>query len=115
MSTCIKCIMLAGILAISGGVGAAAPTDASGAPLQEGSLGNEQLIRDALQGVHAKAGMLGCSKIDSWQPYVLAQPQGTPGERMWRERWVITCQGTEHTIDIQFNEAGPGAADWTIE
>ena len=103
------------LLALSGAAVAAKGSDAPSAELQEGSLANPKLIRDALQGVHMKAGMLGCTKIDSYQPYVREQPQGSPGERMWRERWVITCQGHEHSIDLRFNEAGLDAADWTIE
>ena len=105
------------LLALCGNAGAS--TD-SGAPdgnggLQKGSLANQQLIRDALVGVHAKAGALGCSKVDAYQPYVLAEPQGTPGQQVWRERWVVSCQRHKYPIDIRFNESGAGAADWTIE
>ena len=99
--------------------GCAANTVNSGAPsgtLQKGSLANRQLIRDALVGVNAKAGALGCTKkIDSFQPYVLAMPQGSPGSRVWWERWVIACGVQTYPIDIRFNESGPDAADYTIK
>lgn len=102
-------------LALSGVAGAATIEDAAVDALQKGSLANQQLVRDALMGVHSKAGALGCTKVDSYQPYVLAQPQGLPGHRVWRERWVVACQGHEHPIDIRFSESGLDAADWTIE
>ena len=82
--------------------------------LQQGTLANQQLIRDTMAGVAGKAATLGCLKIDSWVPYVLALPQGTPGSRVWRERWIVNCSGRTYPIDIRFNESGMGAADYTI-
>jgi len=105
-------------LVVSSLIGCASNTVSSSAPsgtLQKGSLANQQLIRDALLGVHAKAGTLGCQKIDSYQPYVLAMPQGSPGSRVWWERWVVVCGVQTYPIDIRFNESGPGAADYTIK
>jgi hypothetical protein len=111
--TCLSALFIAVL------TGCAANTVNSGAPsgtLQKGSLANQQLIRDALVGVNAKAGALGCTKkIDSFQPYVLAMPHGSPGSRVWWERWVIVCGEQTYPIDIRFNESGLGAADYTIK
>ena len=107
------------LLVVGSLVGCASNTVNTSAPsgtLQKGSLANRQLIRDALLGVNAKAGALGCTKrIDSFQPYVLVMPQGSPGSRVWWERWVVVCGVQTYPIDIRFNESGPGAADYTIK
>jgi len=83
--------------------------------LQKGSLANQQLIRDTMLGVVGKAATLGCKKIDSYEPYVVAMPQGMPGSRVWRERWLVNCSGKTYPIDIRFNESGMGAADYIIQ
>jgi hypothetical protein len=83
--------------------------------LQQGSLANPQLIQDAMLGVVGKAATLGCKAIDSYEPYVMAMPAGTPGARVWRERWVVSCAGKTYPIDIRFNESGMDAADYSIE
>ena len=83
--------------------------------VQEGSLANQQLIQDAMLGVAGKAATLGCKQIDSYIPYVVALPSGTPGSRVWRERWLVTCAGQAYPIEIRFNESGMGAADYSIE
>ena len=83
--------------------------------LQKGSLANQQLIQDAMRGVVGKAATLGCASIDSYEPYVLAMPQGTPGARVWRERWVVSCSGKTYPINIRFSESGMGSADYVIQ
>jgi hypothetical protein len=83
--------------------------------LQKGSLANQKLSQDAMVGVSAKAGMLGCTRIDSYEPYVLAMPTGVVGSRTWTERWIVSCQGKEHPISIDFREAGLSAANYTIK
>lgn len=66
-------------------------------------------------GVAAKVATKGCESPESLQPFVLAMPQGDVGSRLWRELWVVTGCGREYPIEINFREAGTGAADWTIE
>jgi len=83
--------------------------------LRQGSLANEQLIRDAMLGVVGKAATLGCRKIDSYEPYVVAMPTGTPGARVWREQWIVACAGKRYPINLRFNESGFDAADWSTE
>jgi hypothetical protein len=83
--------------------------------LQKGSLANQHLIHDAMVGVVGKAATLGCTKIDSYEPYVVALPQGTPGSRVWQEQWIVNCSGKTYPIDIRFSESGSGAADYVIE
>ena len=83
--------------------------------IREGSFANSQLIQDTLYGVVGKAATLGCQKIDAYKPYIVEMPDGEPGSRAWRERWMVTCQGTDYPIDIRFKETGLDAADYLIE
>ncbi|GGC92736.1 hypothetical protein [Vreelandella lutescens] len=83
--------------------------------LQEGTLSNQQLIQDAMLGVAAKVATLGCQQPESFQPYVLAMPQGSEGSRYWRELWVVQGCNSEFPVEIRFSEAGLGAANYTIE
>ncbi len=84
------------------------------AALQKGSLANQKLVRDTMPGVAGKSATLGCQRIESVDPYILAMPSGTPGSRTWQERWVVGCAGKSHPIDIVFTEAGLDAANYTI-
>ncbi|WP_422103174.1 hypothetical protein [Vreelandella sp.] len=83
--------------------------------LQVGTLSNQQLIQDAMQGVAAKVATLGCQQPESFQPYVLAMPQGSEGSRYWRELWVVQGCSSEFPVEIRFSEAGLGAANYVIE
>jgi hypothetical protein len=83
--------------------------------LQKGSLANQKLIQDALVGVAGKAGTLGCARMDSFEPYVVAMPTGVVGSRAWQERWIVSCQGKTYPITIDFREAGVSAANYTIQ
>ena len=82
--------------------------------LREGTLANEKLIRDAKMGVAAKVAVLGCSKPETLQPFVLAAPTGKIGSRHWKEQWVIGGCGKTYPITIDFMEDGQNAAIWTI-
>lgn len=82
--------------------------------IREGSLANGKLIRDAKVGVAAKVAVLGCSKPESLQPFVLAMPTGEVGSRRWKEKWVIGGCGKQYPINIDFGEDGQNAAIWTI-
>ncbi|CAN0561845.1 unnamed protein product [Ectocarpus sp. 12 AP-2014] len=83
--------------------------------IQEGTLSNQQLISDAMLGVAAKVTTLGCDTPESFQPYVLAMPQGSEGSRYWREMWLVQGCNAEFPVEIRFSEAGMGAANYTIE
>ncbi len=83
--------------------------------IKEGSLANPKLIQDAMLGVSGKSATLGCNKIDSSKPYVISMPAGEVGSRVWHEKWIVTCQGKDYSIDIRFNESGADAADFQIE
>lgn len=98
--------------------GCAAPSEQkslTAGTLQKGSLANQKLIQDAMVGVAGKAGTLGCTRIDSYEPYVVAMPSGVVGSRAWQERWIVSCQGKVHPINIDFREAGVSAANYTIK
>jgi hypothetical protein len=83
--------------------------------IQKGSLSNQKLIQDASVGVAAKVATLGCAKVESFQPYVMAMPQGNVGSRFWKEKWLVKGCNTEYPIIIRFSEAGLCAADYVIE
>lgn len=93
--------------------GAAIASPPPGA-LQAGTLANQKLIRDAMVGVAAEMGIRGCAKPEGVQPYILAQPQGKPGSRFWRETWVVTGCGQAYPVRIEFREDGMDAANWSI-
>ena len=77
--------------------------------IQQGTLANHQLTQDTLSAVLGRAITLGCKQFDSYTPYMVAMPKGSRGSRVWRERWIFSCQGTDYPIDIRFNEIGPNA------
>lgn len=108
-------LSLLSLLFLGGCAGTGQSTSLPPGVLQRGSLANQQLIQDAMLGVVGKAVTLGCTKIDSYEPYVLAMPQGTLGSREWQERWIVNCSGKTYPIDIHFVESGMGAADYIIE
>ena len=84
-------------------------------PIREGTLANAKLVHDATVGVMAKVAALGCSTPDNFQPWVMQEPTGQPGSRVWHEKWVVTGCGNTYPVKIRFNESGMNAADWTIQ
>jgi len=82
--------------------------------IEQGSLANHQLTQDTLSAVVNKAATLGCQQFEFYTPYMVAMPKGQKGSRVWRERWIFTCHGTDYPIDIRFNEVGASAAAFQI-
>jgi len=82
--------------------------------IKKGSLANAKLIADAKLGVAAKVGVMGCAKPERLEPYVVAMPAGVPGQRQWKELWIVSGCNSKFPVHIEFTESGPGAADWTI-
>ena len=82
--------------------------------IKKGTLANAKLIADAKLGVAAKVGVMGCVKPERLEPYVVAMPTGVPGERQWKELWVVSGCNSKFPVHIDFKESGPNAADWTI-
>ena len=64
-------------------------------PVQEGTLANQQLIRDAMVGVASWVATKGCDAPERFVPVVLQLPEGEPGSRHWQERWTVTGCGNE--------------------
>lgn len=83
--------------------------------IQRGTLANPKLLADTALGVRAVAGTLGIKPIEKALPYVTELPQGPPGSRAWKERWIVSNAGTSAAIDIRFVEDGAGGATWSIE
>ena len=79
--------------------------------IKKGSLANAQLIADAKLGVAAKVGVMGCAKPERLEPYVVAMPTGVPGQRQWKELWVVSGCNSKFPVHIDFKESGPSAAD----
>ena len=82
--------------------------------IRQGTLANAKLIADAKLGVAAKVGVMGCTKPERLEPYVVAMPTGVPGQRQWKELWVVSGCNSKFQVHIDFRESGPDAADWTI-
>ncbi|KXU80303.1 hypothetical protein [Aeromonas enteropelogenes] len=83
-------------------------------PVQEGTMANQQLIRDAMVGVAGWVATKGCEAPERFVPAVLQLPRGEPGSRYWQERWTVTGCGTEYPVIIDFRETGMDSAMWTI-
>lgn len=49
-----------------------------------------------------------------FRPYVVTEPTGTPGSRRWTERWVFSIDGLTVPMTIDFQEGGPGAANFVV-
>jgi hypothetical protein len=82
--------------------------------LKKGTLANAQLVADAKLGVAAKVGVMGCTRPERLEPYVVAMPTGVPGQREWKELWIVYGCNSKFPVHIDFRESGPSAADWTI-
>ncbi len=82
---------------------------------EEGSLANQQLIRDTTAGL---ASAIKDSEITSETKvlkFVIQQPVGEPGSRAWREMWVVDPEGLSRSFLITFRESGLGAANFEIQ
>jgi hypothetical protein len=83
--------------------------------IQQGSLSNQKLIHDAKVGVAAQVGILGCTQLKNFEPYVVALPTGKQGSRVWYEKWIVNGCDKQYPINLRFAEDGAGGAYWTIE
>ena len=83
--------------------------------IKKGSWVNKKLAKDTMIGVASKVATLGCSKPESFKPYVMKNPQGKIGERVWWELWVVAGCNNKYPIKIRFNEKGSSSANWTIK
>jgi hypothetical protein len=76
---------------------------------KEGTLANEQLVRDTTAAIHKLVG--GTEPVS---PFVIQKPVGPPGRKAWRELWVYDPKGRQQQFIITFQEDGKGSADYTI-
>jgi hypothetical protein len=81
--------------------------------VQRGTLANAKLIEDTKLGVASKVGTMGCSSLGDVDTYVLVMPTGAPGNRKWKELWVVSGCGKKYPVTIEFSTNGPDA-DFTI-
>ncbi|OYD23896.1 hypothetical protein [Oceanimonas baumannii] len=110
----MKHYVIAGLLTLFILPVAVAATLPEGA-IKEGTLSNQQLIQDAMTGVAAEVATRGCGSPEDFIPYVMAMPEGSVGSRHWRELWVVKGCGKEFPVEMNFREAGSGAANWNIK
>lgn len=77
---------------------------------KQGSLANAKLIADTTSALESSLG----EKLDSSKilKFVIQKPVGTPGNRAWREMWVVPNIGN---YIITFSEDGLSAANFKIK
>ena len=77
---------------------------------KQGSLANAKLIADTTSALGSLLGeKLQSSKI---LKFVIQKPVGTPGNRAWREMWIVPNKGS---YIITFSEDGLSAANFKIK
>ena len=81
--------------------------------VHHGTLANAQLIKDAKVGVASKVATLGCNNLGDVDIYVTVMPSGTPGNRRWKELWIVSGCNKKYPVNLAFAESGKDA-DWTI-
>lgn len=79
---------------------------------EEGSLANEKLIADTTAGLVKSAGI---QPEDEILKFVIQKPVGKPGERAWREMWIVNPEGNPMRFIITFKETGSNAADFEVQ
>ncbi|MEP6670570.1 MAG: hypothetical protein ABJF10_15525 [Chthoniobacter sp.] len=75
------------------------------------------MIFDASVAASGKLAQMGYTydpRRHHFQPYVVSNPRGTPGQRRWTERWIFAIDGKDIPLTIDFSEDGLGAANYTI-
>ena len=77
---------------------------------EQGSLANAKLIADTTSALESSLGIkLQSSKI---LKFVIQKPVGSPGNRAWREMWIVPNKGS---YIITFSEDGQSSANLKIE
>ncbi len=77
--------------------------------VQQGTLANQALIRDATAAIHQLNG--GKKPIAK---FVIQQPVGTVGKMAWRESWIYDPEGAKLKYIMTFEEDGTGSASYEI-
>lgn len=80
--------------------------------VSEGSLANAKLINDATAAL-IKARYI--QPNDKIVKFVMQQPRGSAGQKVWRELWVTNPKGNASRFIITFKEDGQNAADFEIQ
>lgn len=77
--------------------------------MQQGTLANEALVRDATAALYQLNG--GKKPIAR---FVIQQPVGKPGKVAWRESWIYDPEGSKRKFILTFEEDGTGSASYEI-
>lgn len=83
---------------------------------KNGTYADEQLTRDAMQGIVAKMALLGCDAYESHSAQIVTDMiYSSDDERTWTERWTVRGCDKTYPIDIVFTETRGQGTVWTIE
>ncbi|MDO5653411.1 MAG: hypothetical protein Q4G39_04835 [Brachymonas sp.] len=91
-----------------------APTEVPDA-VQQGTMANEQLQRDAMMGVHSALAARGCNAPAGLTSYVTRLPEGKAGARAWQEVWLVNCPNRKVPVRIDFRETGATGVTWSLQ
>ena len=84
--------------------------------IQAGSLANEILIRDTMQGVAAQLVKLGCDSPERIRAfYVVSLPVGPDSAKVWKEKWIVDGCGQQFPVAITFTRSGPHGTIYVID
>ena len=76
----------------------------------EGTLANPALAQDASLAIRKTTG--GNKRVIK---FVIQQPVGQPGSKVWREMWIYDPEGKKQQFIMTFREDGQGSADFKIQ
>ena len=76
----------------------------------EGTLANPALAQDASLAIRKTTG--GSKRVIK---FVIQQPVGQPGSKVWREMWIYDPEGNKQQFIMTFREDGQGSADFKIQ
>jgi len=80
----------------------------------EGSLANVKLIADTTIGLQKTSPDSNINSTTKILKFIIQQPIGTPGQRAWREMWIVDPEAENKSYVITFKEDGLNAADFEI-
>ncbi len=67
-------------------------------------------------GMQIQLTSLGCKKKPvNIQPYIVKDPNGSPGNKQWIELWSVFSCGNEYRMVVHFKEDGKGGATYTFK
>jgi len=85
-------------------------------PFKKGTWTNTKLRQDSIVGMRMKLTSMGCKEDPvNIQPYIVKDPNGSPGNKQWVEVWSVSSCGNEYRMVVYFKEDGKGGATYTFK